>query len=191
MYFQVNKGRIMKSENKNIWLVWAIIALALMNLSTIITVVYQQRKSAKADSTDIPGQFQSENESMKYSGRYFRDQLNLTRAQMNSFVQFNPVFRQQMMSLNVGLGRVRQKMLTEMSAKNSDLNKLNVLSDSIGYLHSNLKKLTCRYYIDIKNICDQEQQEKLRQMFAEMFDNDFQMGQYGTRGPYGRRYGRR
>ena len=172
-------------------MVWAIVALAVMNISTILTIVYQQRKSARVDSVAVPAQFQSEDASMKYSGRYFRDQLNLSRDQMNSFVQFNPVFRQQMMSINVGLERVRRKMLSEMSAKNSDLNKLNMLSDSIGYLHSNLKKLMCRYYIDIKNICNKEQQEKLEQMFGEMFDSDFRMGQHGMGGPYGRRYGRR
>ena len=172
-------------------MVWAIIALAVMNISTILTIVYQQRKSAKVDSIDIPAQSMSEDESMKYSGRYFRDNLNLSRDQMSSFIQFNPVFRQEMMKINIGLRRVRQKMLTEMSAKNSDINKLNMLSDSIGFLHSNLKKLACRYYIDIKNICNQQQQEKLKKMFGEMNDNDFQIGQHGLRGPYGRRYGRR
>ena len=82
-------------------------------------------------------------------------------------------------------------MLTEMAKKNSDNNKLNMLSDSIGYLHSNLKKLTYRYYIDIKSICNQEQQKKLEQLFGEIFASEMHMGQNGKGNPNGRRYGRR
>lgn len=66
-----------------------------------------------------------------------------------------------------------------------------MLSDSIGYLHSNLKKLTYRYYIDIKSICNQEQQKKLEQLFGEIFASDMHMGQNGKGNPNGRRYGRR
>ena len=58
-------------------------------------------------------------------------------------------------------------MLSEMAADNYDTIRLNTLSDSIGYLHADLKKVTYKYYLDIKNICDQQQQQKLEQLFAE------------------------
>ena len=172
-------------------MVWAIIALAVMNISTIVTIVYNQRESGKDDPIVITANNQTVDESMKYSGRYFRDQLNLRRDQMSEFVQFNPSFRQKMMTININLGRVRKEMLTEMCAEKSDINKLNLYSDSIGYLHSDLKKLTYRYYIDIKNICTPVQQEKLKQMFVEMFENDLQVGQHGPGPQNGRRFGRR
>ena len=83
-------------------------------------------------------------------------------------------------------------MLTEMSEKNCDTNKLNLLSDSIGYLHADLKKLTYKYYLDFKNICNEQQQEKLEQLFGEMFSSDVQMGQKWKEAvQHGRRFGRR
>jgi hypothetical protein len=181
----------MKEESRKRWMVWAIVVLAIMNITTLITILYQKNQSEDTKFVTVPDQVQSESSSIQYSGRYFRDQLNLSRDQMNRFVQFNPVFRQQARSINIDLDRIRHQMLTEMAKKNSDNNKLNMLSDSIGYLHSNLKKLTYKYYLDIKNFCNQEQQKNLEQLFNEMFTNDIQMGQHGMGGPNGRRYGRR
>jgi len=181
----------MKEESRKRWMVWAIVVLAIMNITTLITILYQKNQSEDAEFITAPDQVQSESSSIQYSGRYFRDQLNLSRDQMNRFVQFNPVFRQQARSINIDLDRIRHQMLTEMAKRNSDNNKLNMLSDSIGYLHSNLKKLTYRYYIDIKSICNQEQQKKLEQSFGEIFASDMHMGQNGKGNPNGRRYGRR
>ena len=77
-----------------------------------------------------------------------------------------------------------------MTAEKCDTIRLNTLSDSIGILHSNLKKATYKYYIDIKNICDTQQQEKLEQLFGGMFAGDGRMGKYGKGGQQGRRRGR-
>lgn len=181
----------MKAENKNRWMVWAIVVLAIMNITTLLTILYHKNQSVEAEFVTAPKQVQSESSSIQYSGRYFRDKLNLNREQMNRFVEINPEFRQQARSININLNRIRHQMLTEMAAKNSDNNKLNMLSDSMGYLHSDLKKLTYRYYLDIKNICNQEQQKTLEQMFGEMFTGDMHMGQNGKGGPNGRRYGKR
>ena len=48
------------------------------------------------------------------------------------------------------------------------------------------------YYLNFKNICDQQQQKKLEQLFGEMFNSDLPMGQNGRGvqgGQGGRRYG--
>jgi len=172
-------------------MVWAIVVLAIMNITTIITILYQRNQSMGTEFVIATDEVQSENASIQYSGRYFRDQLNLSRDQMDRFVEFNPEFRQQARSININLERVRHLMLTEMAAKNSDNNKLDMLSDSIGYLHANLKKLTYGYFLNIKSICNQQQQKKLEQMFDNMFTSDVPMGQYGKGNSNGRRYGRR
>jgi hypothetical protein len=181
----------MKAENKNRWMGWAIVILAVMNITTILTIVYNRNQSGQAESITVPGQLQTEDASVKYSGRYFRDHLNLNRTQMDRFVEFNPVFRQQARSINIDLDRIRHQMLIEMASKNSDNNKLDMLSDSIGFLHANLKKLTYGYYLNIKNICDQQQQKKLEQLFGEIFAGDMHMGQNRKGNPNGSRYGRR
>jgi hypothetical protein len=181
----------MKAVNKNNWMVWAIAVLALMNLATLITVVYHRNKSVDSEVVALPDQAKSESTSVKYSGRYFRDELNLSDEQMKMFSEFNPEFRQKVMAINRSLDSKRHEMLIEMAEKNYDTNRLNLLSDSIGYLHASLKKQTYLYYMHFKSICNEQQQKKLEQLFGEMFSSDAQIGQHGRGGQGGRRYGRR
>jgi Spy/CpxP family protein refolding chaperone len=180
----------MKTESKHNLMVWAIVVLAVMNVSTLVTILYHQYQTDKTDNSSLAGQKQLESDATKFSGRYFRDELNLSSEQMEKFREINPVFRQQARAITIGLAEKRLQMLTEMAAANSDRNKLNALSDSIGNLHSRLKKLTYKYYLDIKGICSKDQQKKLEQLFNEMFTNDLPMGFPGKGGPGGRQHGK-
>lgn len=179
----------MNAEKKHSLMVWAIVLLAIMNVSTLATILYHQYKSEKqATSTE---QRQLEANSEKFSGRYFRNKLNLSSSQMDKFREFNPVFRQQARTITIELASKRKQMLQEMAFVKSDSNRLNMLSDSIGFLHSNLKKLTYKYYLDMKSICNAEQQKQLEQLFSEMFINDVPMGFPGRGGAGGGQHGRR
>jgi Spy/CpxP family protein refolding chaperone len=179
----------MKAEYKNKWMIWVIAALVLLNISTLITVVYHNKHTLVTEAGITADSVKSENTSVLYSGRYFRDELNLTEEQMDKFSQFNPVFRQAARAINIKLSEIRHEMLVEMAGKISDENKLNHLSDSIGYLHASLKKTTYRYYLSFKNICTPEQQQKLEQLFGEMFSNDTQVLQNRSGGQKGRGFG--
>lgn len=172
-------------------MVWAIVILAVMNISTLATIMYHKYQSEKTETITISDQKQLEADSEKFSGRYFRDKLNLSREQMDKFKEINPVFRPKARGITIGLAQTRKQMLIEMAAVKSDTLRLNALSDSIGQLHSDLKKITYRYYMEIKSICDQEQQRKLEQIFGEMFTNDSPMGYPGRGGPRGWQKGRR
>jgi hypothetical protein len=180
----------METENKYRLMLWAIVVLAVMNIATIVTVLYNRTRTRKEKVVVENNQPGSETTSMRSSGRWFRDQLNFSNDQMAMFVEFNPVFRGKVRNINQDLSFLKRKMLSEMSADNCDTVRLNDLSDSIGILHGNLKKVTYKYYIDIKNICDQQQNEKLEQVFGEMFASDSRMGQYGKGGQQGRRRGK-
>ncbi len=179
----------METNSKYRWMIWAIAFLALMNIATILTVVFQRNKSDTVVSND-PIVIDSEDSSTRYSGRFFRDQLNLNQEQMDQFVRFNAEFRQQARDINRNLNRHRNQMLTELAAADSDTGKLNLLSDSIGFLHSDLKKVTYNYYLNFKKICTPEQQENLELLFSGIFTNDLRMGQKGRGGQFGRRNGR-
>jgi hypothetical protein len=181
----------MKTETKYNLLIWGIVILAVMNISTVLTVVYHRQDSKAEVLSDNPEKILPEDESLRYSGRYFRDQLGLTRSQMAEFTTFNYNFRQQVRDINNNLNSYRIKMLDEMSASQSNVSRLDMLSDSIGLLHSNLKKLTYKYYFDLKNICDDQQKVKLEQMFMGVFDSGAQQGQFrhgrgGGAGGWGR-----
>ncbi|HBE42091.1 MAG TPA: hypothetical protein DDW27_12955 [Bacteroidales bacterium] len=187
----MNNDQIMKTVRNNRWMIWAILILAVMNITTLITLLVHRSHSPEEIKAASFLQAGADNASMRYSGRYFREQLSLNRDQMKRFSEFNPEFRNNVRNINLKLIKIRHQMIREMASETSDTEKLNILSDSVGHLHADLKKLTYKYFMDFKKICNREQQEKLEQMFGEMFAGDNQPGPNMQRGPYGRGYGRR
>lgn len=171
----------MKAETKQNLMAWAIVALVLMNISTLLTIVYHQRQTNKVEVTPASEKTLEAN-AESFSGRYFHDQLNLNSEQTDKFRLLNPAFRPKARKITLELAQIRKQMLREMSAEKSDTARLNALSDSIGYLHTNLKKITYNYYLDIKSFCNPEQKQKLEKLFEEMFTNDAPMGFSGNGG---------
>lgn len=157
------------------WYIWVAILLIIVNLSAIITMLINSKHENLIEVTEegIPAESAV---SMKYSGRWFRDELGLTNEQMREFQRFNPTFRQKMMHINLELGEKKTLMLDELNAEKTDTSRLNMLSDSIGMLHSEIKKVTYSYYLEFKNISTEEQQEKLKEIFSRMFEGEISNG---------------
>jgi hypothetical protein len=185
----MNNREKMKTENKSRWMIWVIVILIIMNLTTIITIMYNRSHLPDQALISTTNQGITDDASMKYSGRYFRDELGLSMEQMRKFSVFNPVFRKGAMAINIEMAEKRHEMLLEMTKNDCDTIRLNMLSDSIGDLHAALKKSTYRYYLNFKNICSQQQHQKLEQLFGEMFNSDLPMGPNGRGVPGGRRFG--
>ncbi|HBE42755.1 MAG TPA: hypothetical protein DDW27_16430 [Bacteroidales bacterium] len=181
----------MKPENRTRMMIWAIVVLAVLNITTILTIIYHRHQPRPEITVPVSGTIGEENSSVRFSGRWFRDELDLSAEQMNRFREFNPAFRQHVRDINLELNDLRRLMLEEMSSPACDSARLNLLADSIGHLHADLKILTYKYYMDFKVIIREDQKEKLDNMFGEMFATDVQTGRYGPGGPYGRGRGRR
>ena len=114
----------MKTENKYSLLIWAVVVLAIMNVSTILTVFYHKYQSDNVVNSTIDAK-QTEIDSERFSGRYFRDELNMSNAQMEKFKVINPVFRPKARFITIELAEKRKQMLVEMAAAKSDTSRLN------------------------------------------------------------------
>ncbi len=180
----------MKTENRTRMMIWAIALLAVMNITTILTIIYHRHETRPGINMPVSDITGGDNSSVRFSGRWFRDELDLSTEHMDRLREFNPAFRQHVRDINLQLNDLRKLMLDEMSSPLSDSARLNLLSDSVGLLHAELKKHTYRYYMNFKDICNKEQKEKLDNMFGEIFAADIQTGRYGQGGLYGRGRGR-
>lgn len=170
-------------ERTTKYLVYAVIFLAVLNIATFSTIGYHIYRSHKEGSGAESG-MKTGNQS--FTGRYFRDRLELTPMQMNQFRPVNDLFRDNARRINRGLVLQRQQMLNEMKKEQPDTIKLNSMADSIGTLHTDLKRWTYRYYRDINQICTEDQKEELNKIFEAFFINDLHMGNRGNgrfRGP--------
>jgi Spy/CpxP family protein refolding chaperone len=172
----------MKAENKHTILVWTVVVLAIMNISTLATIGYRHYCFRKMCVTDSNTGKQLETDAMKYSGRYFRDRLGIKDEQIDQFRDINRSFRQNARGITIDLAEKRKEMMVEMSKDIPDTIKLNALSEDIGKLHAALKMHTYQYYLNLKKISTPEQKLKLENLFKEMLINDTPMG-FPGKGP--------
>jgi len=165
---------------------WIIIILLATNISTITTVLYNknQIKQAIQNSEEI---FVPDNG----LGRFFRDELDLTRDQHEQFRSFRQDYHLNARKIAKQLKEERSEMLKELSEEKSDTNKLHQIADEVGELHRELKHLTFEYYMNLKGICTESQREKLFGIFNAMQNSEwelkFRKDSSGFRGPAYRR----
>jgi len=161
---------------------WLVAALTILTLSTLITVFYRlNTDSPEPDDVNI------DLDSVVMTGVNFRQVLQLTPRQTDEFRELNREFRLIAREINHSLDLARTKMFDELQKLNPDMKTCTMLSTEIGRLHEELKLETCRFYLEMKQICDDEQEAKLRDLFDPVFRANLSPG-YGRGQGYG--YGR-
>ena len=146
-----------------------IVFLVVLNLSTIGTIIYhiysskeEEGNEVVVEQVDVPD---------RGLGRFFRQQLNLTSEQHVRFRNFRREFHAKANKVTNELQEKRDEFMNELGKEQSDIERLHELSKEIGELHAELKHLTFEYYLQMKNICDKEQQQKLYIIFRSMMNS--------------------
>ncbi|EOR93399.1 hypothetical protein ADIARSV_3478 [Arcticibacter svalbardensis MN12-7] len=171
----------MRIEDKNKFLTWAVVVLALLNLSTIGTIVYHiiTEKNEMSKS--------SERYASPLNGQDFIETLDFTHEQKEQFCLLNDSFRASVRDINKELDLHKNSLFTELRKANTDTVACNRISDEIGVLHKLLKVKTYQFYLDVKKTCRADQQEKLNAVFAPIFTFDERLGsKYGKKGHHER-----
>lgn len=174
----------MVTKNTYRILIWVIVILAATSLSMGISFWYHKQQDKKiAEQKEQQIEMPSEQRT-----RFFRDQLNLRQDQMDIFRDLNREYNRSARRISGELEELRIDMVNEMGKENPDSEELDFISENIGELHSELKKVTIQYYLDMKEVCDENQQEKLNEIFMSMSKSkeDVSLPQRGRKG-WGRR----
>src|SRR5690554_4662474 len=160
---------MMVSQQKYKILIWVVVILALTNLSMGLSFLYhrQQEKQLLADkeeqNIELPAQQRT---------RFFREQLNLDRQQIEQFKTLNRDFNRTAWNIKHQLSELRILMIDELKQDNLDEQKLNSISTQIGALHKKLKDETINYYLGMKEVSNIEQQEKLYEIFMSVLEEN-------------------
>lgn len=175
----------MALENKYRILIWVIVILVATNLSMGISFLYHKQQDKKLleqteqEAIELPAQQRT---------RFFREQLNLQPEQMDAFRELNRNFNRTAWQINHRLESLRVEMVTEMGQKNPDRKKLAKIAREIGDLHAQIKNETIAYYLGMKVVCNEEQQEKLNEIFISVLqrNEDVRLPRRGGRFRYNR-----
>jgi Spy/CpxP family protein refolding chaperone len=159
----------MAMENKYRILIWVIIILVATNLSMGFSFLYHRQQDKKLmehmeqNEIELPA---------KQRTRFFREQLNLEPRQMEIFRELNRDFNRTAWQINHQLESLRIEMVTEMGSPTPDKTRLESISTEIGALHTQLKNETIDYYLAMKEICNDNQKEKLNEIFISVLQKN-------------------
>ncbi|MCF6334078.1 MAG: hypothetical protein L3J11_12415 [Draconibacterium sp.] len=161
-------------------LIWVIVILVATNLSMGISFVYhkQQDKRFMEQLEEAAIKVPSEQRT-----RFFREQLDLRFDQMDTFRKLNRNFNQTAWRIVHQLEDLRANMVRELGKEKPSEKTLDSISKHIGELHTQLKKETIDYYLKMKAECNEEQQQKLNEIFISMLkkNEDVKLPEFGRR----------
>jgi len=143
--------------------------LAILNITTIATIVVHNNNENK--TTDTEASIIVEPETRPINGRYFRQELGFDDYQMEVFRQSHRTFHQQANHIIASIYLQKELMFKELQAENPDTAKLNMISKEIGLLHTQLKEKTVQFYLSLAKVCKVEQKEKMKEIFTPLFIN--------------------
>jgi len=149
--------------NKNTYriLIWVIVILVATNLSMALSFWYHKEQD-KINTENKSGQTTMPSEQRT---RFFRDELDLNLTQVDQFRDLNREYNRSARPISNQLENLRVQMVSEMAKEEPSKQVLNSIAEKIGENHSELKQLTVRYYLGMKEVCDSAQQKKLEEIF--------------------------
>jgi len=174
----------MKTEIKYKILYWAVIFLALLNISTIATIFINSRNSASEEEDSII----IDPESSPLSGRYVKSELNFDQSQLEFYRNESREFRHNANEAINSLNLYKSKLSQEIHKVSPNRGITKLYSDSIGIAHANLKEITTDFYLKLRQNCTPDQATKLEKIFEPLFKDNPTMHGAGT--GHGNRRGR-
>ncbi|MFA5850756.1 MAG: hypothetical protein WC833_12865 [Bacteroidales bacterium] len=155
----------MKTEKINKVLFWTVILLAILNITTLTTIFYGKYHKTTEDESIV---INSENSPL--NGRMFRENLNFDNEQMNKFREQSRDFRYKANEIIGNMNRLKGSLFNELQKPHPDRKRTREISDSIGIAHANLKEASVDFYLKLKECCNQDQNELLKNMFSPLFE---------------------
>jgi Spy/CpxP family protein refolding chaperone len=176
-------------------LIGLILFLVITNLVTVVTVLVRTRDTALTTpaGTQLPANEENDPGDRQRT-LFFTRELKLDGDQQDRFREIHQDYMRKARNISQDMGRLRDQLLQEMDRANPDRTVTDSLSEQIGHLHTELKKLTVNYYLGLKAACNPSQQQKLYEIMKKIInpEGDVQLpregGRYGGpgrgRGPW-------
>lgn len=166
-------------------LIWTIVVLVLLNLTTIGTMYYHMSRTDAAPA----GEAELAVESFRLNNRSIVENLGLSGSQANECREILSDFREKVRNINQSLNENRADLFGELRKEAPDAEAYLDYSAKIGELHKALKMETVQFYLALKSLCDPAQEERLNQLLAPLFSAE--KGNFGQGGKQHRnRFGR-
>lgn len=151
-------------KNNRTLLVWLVVLLAVLNISTVATLLYHNRHHKQNNEVLMSGSGQ-----VAFNGSFFRHQLQFDSLQMNAFRLAQRNFQPKVKQILLAIDSLKNAMHVELTLTAPDTVRLNTLSLGIGAYHAELKVATYKFYLSLCDACTPNQKTQLQQHFLPLF----------------------
>lgn len=159
----------MNKQTKKTLLVLLVIVLVVVNISALVTIIFSEKRDLPLNKP-FDNEISEEIES-RGMYRFIKDELKLTDEQFDQFRVIHKTSMLKSRKIAVELNNKRQNMMSEIAKENPNLEKLDTIAKEIGELHYNLKLNTINHFLELKDICNEEQQESIQILFMRLLSN--------------------
>jgi Spy/CpxP family protein refolding chaperone len=141
-------------------LLWVIIVLLVIILSAIGTMFFNMHHRQGPDSGLKPEMFRDEN--------FLKDKLDLNEEQIKQFKEINSMHDERRITMMEEMRNERHLIDSQLTGDNTDTAKLNSMINEMTKMQALMIKGHIKSYLELKKICNPEQQKKLAVLFREM-----------------------
>ena len=151
-------------------LIWLVMILLIINISAVITIFYsiKERNKLIINKRFLPDKAQI----YHHKEKSFRNCMNLDEKQHEHFISAKDNFFLEAKKITGQMHDKRVEFINEMASENPDTIKIREIANEIGSLHAKLKYETFKHYINMKSVCNKDQEEKLMHLFRSMLNED-------------------
>lgn len=172
---------MMDTKTKKTLLISTIILLIVINVSALATIYYNSKIRTKklAEMNNLKEEVQ-----IRGMHRFIREELKLSDEQFSQFKEITITNMRKSHEIALELNEKRLDMMNEIAKVNPNMKTLDNIANDIGSLHYELKKTTINHFLELKEICNDDQLESLQKLFMQMIQ-DQDRNKFG-RNPRGR-----
>ncbi len=144
-------------------LVGAVILLAALNITILITLGVKKNQSQKDAAQWGPPRNEMQGEWQKPNR--LEHELNLSPQQQEQFHELKREYFRDTKEHKASLQVLYRALMEELNSEQPDTNLLNRLAEQIGQLHTEQQKATFNHFLSLQKVCSHEQYQILQQNF--------------------------
>jgi Spy/CpxP family protein refolding chaperone len=142
---------------------WIIGLLVILNLLTLSTIWFQQFRRPP----QTPPSQENRSETVQL---FLQRELNLTDQQAQQFTTLRTQYLATSRVLMQDVMALRKTLTEEMFATSPDTPKADQIAEQIGVKHAEVERLLFSHLLELKAVCEPEQQAKFQRLMQEILD---------------------
>ncbi|MBN1789163.1 MAG: hypothetical protein JW830_01615 [Bacteroidales bacterium] len=157
-----------------VW-IWILLFLLILNFSVVATLLYRNLRLGRINThPPVTMRFNRQG-----PGVFLKDELNLSDEQFNKYMEFRNEYQNKALQTSRHINSLRRSYMHALIQDKPDKVLMQETCDSIGTMHARMMQETGNYYFQIRQLCHDDQVEKLNTFFLRVMDDE---GNAGMRG---------